>query len=212
MARTVSLRCRCGAVRGSAEHVTPAADSRAICYCDDCQIYALHLGTPGVLDERGGTDGCIFAPAQIKLSAGQEHLRCVRLSPKGLHRFYAGCCNTPLGNSVNASLPVVILVHACMDHAADGRTRDEDLGPPRMRMMGRYAAGGVPKGAHPKVPFGKFLPAFASHLVRTYLGGRAKPSPFFDASGRPVIEPRVIDRAERETLRARVHAAANLGA
>jgi hypothetical protein len=199
-------------MHGTVEGVTPTTDSRAICYCDDCQIYALHLGQPGLLDERGGTDGCIFAPAQVKLAAGHEHLRCVRLSPKGLHRFYAGCCNTPLGNSVNASFPFVILVHACMDHTAGGRTRDEDLGPPLMRMMGRFAAGGVPAGAHPKVPFGKFIPALLGHLARTLLRGLGKPSPFWSTQGRPLVEPHVIDRAERDALRARVHAAANLSA
>ncbi len=212
MSRTISLRCSCGAVRGSVEGVSPSADSRAICYCDDCQIYALHLGFPGVLDERGGTDACMVAPAQVRLSQGQDQLRCLRLSPKGLLRFYAGCCNTPLGNATSPRVPIVILVHSCMDHEAGGRSRDEDLGPPRMRIMGRFAARGTPRGAHPNVPFGKAIPSILGHLARTFFGGKSKPSPFWDETGALHVQPTVIDRAAREALRARVLAAANLTA
>jgi hypothetical protein len=207
MSRTVSLRCQCGAVRGAADGITPSADSRAICYCDDCQIYALHLGAPGVLDDRGGTDACMLAPAQIHFEQGAEHLQCVRLSPKGLYRWYAGCCKTPLGNTLGPGLPFVVLVHSCMDHRP--RSRDEDLGPPKVKMLARFAKGGPPPGAHPKTPL-KMLPHLLGHLARTYIGGRAKPSPFWDKSGRPRVEPRLIDRDEREALRARVHAAAGL--
>ncbi|HEY6881162.1 MAG TPA: DUF6151 family protein [Polyangiales bacterium] len=209
MTRTVSLRCRCGAVRGQATGITPAADSRAVCYCDDCQIYALHLGTPGVLDERGGTDACLLAPAQVTITQGRDQVRCVRLSPKGLYRWYAGCCKTPLGNTLGPGMPVVVLVHNCMDHAADGRTRDEDLGPPKVKMLGRFAIGGTPPGAHPKTPL-KMIPHFLGHLAKTYLHGRAKPYPFFDEAGTPCATPTVIDEAEREALRARVLAAAKL--
>lgn len=211
MTRTVSLRCRCGAVRGQATAITPATDSRAVCYCDDCQIYALHLGTPDVLDDRGGTDACMVAPAQVEITQGSEQIRCLRLSPKGLYRWYASCCKTPLGNTLGPGLPVVILVHTFMDHAADRRTRDEDLGPPKVKMLGRFAIGGTPPGAHPKTPL-KMIPHFLGYLAKTYLRGKNKPSPFWDEAGRPRAEPTVLDRAECEALRGRVHAAANLPA
>jgi hypothetical protein len=199
-------------MRGTAEHVSPSDGSRSICYCDDCQIYALHLGAPGVLDERGGTDACLLAPAQVKLTQGLEHLRCVKLSPKGVFRWYAGCCNTPLGNTIDPRVPLVILVHACMDHAAGGHTRDQDLGPPYMRLMGRFAAGGIPAGVPPKVPLGKMARGMLTHFARTFLRGRSKPSPFLDEQGRPRAEPSLLPVSEREALRARVYAAANLTA
>jgi hypothetical protein len=209
MSSTVSLRCRCGTLRGSASGISAAAGSRAVCYCDDCQIYALHLGLPDVLDERGGTDACMVTPAQVTITAGSEQLRCLRLSPKGLYRWYAACCNTPIGNTVNARLPVLILVHSCMDHAANGHSRDEDLGPPKIRMMARWAKGGVPPGAHPKVPF-KMLPRLVGQIAGGLLRGKARPSPFFDAAGRPRAEPSLMDKGEREALRARVLSAAQL--
>jgi hypothetical protein len=182
-----------------------------VCYCDDCQIYALHLGLPDVLDARGGTDACMLTPSQVTLTQGAEQVRCMRLSPKGLYRWYAGCCNTPLANTVSPRLPFLVLVHSCMDHAADGHSRDEDLGPPKIRMMARFARGGVPPGAHPKVPL-SMLPRFVGHLARGVFGGKARPSPFFDSAGQPLAQPVLIDQQEREALRARVLSAAGLSA
>jgi hypothetical protein len=195
-------------MRGEVSGITPATESRAVCYCDDCQIYALHLGTPGILDARGGTDACLLTPAQVKITAGMEQLRCLRLSPKGLYRWYAGCCNTPLGNTVSPSLPVVVLVHSCMDHGE--RSRDEDLGQPKVKMLARFAVGGLPPGAHAKTPVFKMLPHFVAHLAKAYLGGRGKPSPFWDEHRKLRVEPTLIDQGEREALRARVLAAAKL--
>ena len=209
MLRTVSLRCRCGTLRGQATDISSSAGSRAVCYCDDCQIYALHLSRPDVLDERGGTDACILTPAQVTLTQGEEQLRCIRLSPKGLYRWYAGCCNTPLGNTLGARLPVLIAVHSCMDHVGDGHSRDEDLGPPKVRMLGRFAKGGVPPGAHAKVPL-RMMPKTLAHVARGFLRGSAQPSPFFDAAGVPRTEPVLMDKGARESLRARVLAAAGV--
>ena len=209
MTRTVSLRCRCGTLRGRATGISSTAGSRAVCYCDDCQIYALHLGRPDVLDDRGGTDACILAPAQVTLSEGAEQVRGLRLSPKGLYRWYAGCCNTPLGNTMGPRLPVLIALHSCMDHAADGGSREADLGEPQVRMWARFAKGGVPPGADEKVPF-RMIPRTIAHLVRGLLKGSAQPSPFFDAAGLPRTQVAVIDKDARERLRASVRAAAGL--
>ena len=209
MTRTVPLRCRCGALRGQAAGISPTAGKRAVCYCDDCQIYALHLGRPDVLDDRGGTDACMLTPAQVTITQGADQVRCIRLSPKGLYRWYAGCCNTPLGNTMGPRLPVLILVHSWMDHAADGRSREQDVGPVKNRIMARFAKGGVPAGAHEKMS-PAMIPGVVAHLVRGFLAGSAQPSPFFDAAGLPRTQPALMDKHERESLRARVLAAAGL--
>src|SRR4051812_45695184 len=102
MSSRLPLRCRCGTVTGFVSGVEPSAKKRAVCYCDDCQIYALHLGREDILDARGGTEALMSSPSQVTLSTGADQLRCVRLSPKGLYRWYAGCCNSPLGNTLGA--------------------------------------------------------------------------------------------------------------
>jgi hypothetical protein len=180
---------------------------RAVCYCDDCQIYAHHLGRSDILDERGGTEALMSTPGQVTFTAGAEQVRCLRLSPKGLYRWYAGCCNTPLGNTLSARLPVLILPLVSLDVAAAGKSLDEALGPPTMRMQARYAKGGSAPFAHPKAPL-KLLPRVASHLLRGWLRGRGQPSPFFDERGQPRVAPQLIDKAEREAIRARVLEAA----
>lgn len=99
----VSLQCRCGSLQGQALVPAPSVKYRIVCLCDDCQAYAHFLGQAGkILDANGGTDISPFPPSHIQLTHGGENLRCMRLSPKGMDRWYAGCCNTPIGNTLQS--------------------------------------------------------------------------------------------------------------
>ncbi|MDC0435415.1 DUF6151 family protein [bacterium] len=49
--------------------------------------------------------------AQVRIDKGSEHLRCLRLSSKGLIRWYTEYCNTPIGNTMNADFPFIGLIH-----------------------------------------------------------------------------------------------------
>ena len=127
----VPLRCRCGRVRGVASDVSPSSGFRFVCYCKDCQAFAHFLERPDVLDPAGGTDIFQMPPACVKLTAGTETVRCLRLSDKGVLRWYTDCCRTPIGNTAaSPRFPVVAVVHSFMIHGGDGRSRDEVLGPP----------------------------------------------------------------------------------
>ncbi len=44
----------------------------------------------------------------------------MRLTPMGLLRWYAGCCNTPIGNMVSARVPFIGIVHMFMGDSAPG--------------------------------------------------------------------------------------------
>ena len=92
MSTRVDLRCQCGAVRGLANTVAPDTGMHVVCMCDDCQAFAHFLERDDVLDASGGTAIFQLRPAQLEITAGREHLRCMRLSEKGLLRWYAGCC------------------------------------------------------------------------------------------------------------------------
>lgn len=157
------------------------------------QAFAAFLGrADDVLDPSGGTDIFQMAQQRLELTSGLEELRCMRLSPKGLLRWYAGCCNTPVGNTPPLPrLRMVGVIHSFMDHAGDGRARDEVLGPVRARVFGRYARDGasVPD-AYPGVGV-PILPRILRLVLRWSLPRRAA-SPFFDAAtGKPVAAPRV---------------------
>lgn len=92
----MKLACRCGQVQGECD---PArAYTRATCYCRDCRAFARWLGDGGLLDAAGGSDIVPMAPDGVRFTAGQEHLACMSLGPRGLLRWYAACCHTPLAN------------------------------------------------------------------------------------------------------------------
>jgi hypothetical protein len=193
------LQCHCGAVRAIATGITPSAGNHCICYCHDCQAFAHFLGrSADVLDAHGGTDIFQMSPASLRFTAGREHLACVRLTPKGLLRWYARCCNTPIANTLpSAGMPFVGAIRAFVSEPAEAA-----LGPIR-----GYAFRESAKGERASLPPGG-LPAplmvmrVVGKILSWRLRGHHRRSPFFDATtGTPVIEPRVLTTAERDDLR-----------
>jgi hypothetical protein len=191
---TMQLRCRCGAVRGEME--TGRAYARATCYCKDCRAFARFLGQPGVLDASGGTDVVPAAPSAVRFTAGLEHVACMSLSPKGLLRWYASCCRTPLGNTPrDLKLPYAGLVTVCFD--ASPNAVDAAFGP-RDRVVLNTASATAPVRTTPV--------AFVLGGLRIFAGivgaglRRDRASPFFDAGGRPLREPELISREQRAAL------------
>lgn len=192
------LRCECGRVRGIARGVSPSAGSRFVCYCTDCQAFARFLRRPGVLDGAGGTDIFQMPPGRIALTTGTDAVRCLRFSERVL-RWYTDCCQTPIGNTASGPrFPVVGLIHsfmsqAFMSEAADGRSRDEVLGPPLCRLYERSALGPLP----PTVPSPsmRLYAGHASKLLGWWMRGLAKPNPFFNERTRaPLTAPHVLAR------------------
>ncbi len=183
----VHLKCRCGKVQGVAKEVSPHSGSRVVCYCDDCQAFARFLGREvDVLDEYGGTDIYQLTPAQVSITDGAEYLRSMRLRPKGLIRWYTGCCNTPIGNTVSAALPFVGMVHNFMD---DKGARDKNLGAVRLYVHGKFAKGTPPvKKLYQGIPLSA-LPRIIFKMIFAKLRGKTRPNPFFDNEGHPVSEP-----------------------
>ena len=144
----IPLRCRCGRVRGVASDVSPSSGFRFVCYCKDCQAFTHFLERPDVLDPAGGTDIFQMPPGRMKLTAGTDAVRCLRLSDRGVLRWYTDCCRTPIGNTAaSPRFPVIAMVHSFMVHGADGRSRDEVLGPPLCGIYQRSAVGPLPPNA-----------------------------------------------------------------
>lgn len=130
----LAIRCRCGAVAG---RVNVVRRRRVVCYCDDCQLFALYLNCADMLDAQGGTDALIAAPGHVHLERGHSHVSCLRLSARGAHRWYAGCCNTPLGTTLGAWLPFVSLPSICLENP-------QALGQVDARVRARFARAYVP--------------------------------------------------------------------
>jgi hypothetical protein len=177
--------------------VSATTGNRVVCYCADCQAFAHFLGRTDVLDAVGGTSIFQVAPSQVRILEGSEQIRCVRLSDRGLYRWYTDCCRTPIGNMIGPRFPF-IGVEAIVD--ADGPSRQALLGAPRGYVFGKYAIGGCPPHAHPKVSLA-MVPRVARLLLGWWVGRKAHPSAFFEArTGEPVRAPRVLTRAERAAV------------
>ncbi|WP_439409915.1 DUF6151 family protein [Bradyrhizobium sp. DASA03076] len=145
MGGQIELRCRCGDVRAVVTDVSPRTVNRVICYCDDCQAFAHQLGRADLLNRKGGSDIVQVAPSTLSFVQGQDRIAGVRLSPKGLYRWYASCCNTPVGNTVSPTIPFVGIIA----QAFEGGTSavDDAAGPPVGAILGKYAVGEPPVGS-----------------------------------------------------------------
>ena len=195
MKSEIPFQCHCGKVRGLAHAVSSTQNYRSICLCDDCQAYAHFLGrAQDLLDINGGTDIYPLTPAQLKIQAGEEHLKCMRLSEKGMHRWYAGCCNTPLGNTMSPKIAFVGLPVSTFNLPTD-TARTQALGPVRARVQAKWAIGTPPQGSHPHASLGLIL--FAARMFAiTTLKRQHQPSPFYNDDLTPKATPKVLTKSE----------------
>ncbi|MEN8832778.1 DUF6151 family protein [Pacificibacter sp.] len=189
----LTLSCQCGTVKGIAKTVTPSSSNRVVCYCSDCQAFARELGAEDrVLNEFGGTELFQLAPARVQLTQGHDHIACLHISEKGTFRWYAACCNTPIGNTVSPKFPMIGLIHAFVE--TDLETKAEDLGPVRAHCQTQYAWDNWPSDQKRNAfPLGISLRLMG--LVLSWkLRGRGSPNPLFTQAGAPIAQPRKVER------------------
>lgn len=189
-----NFSCRCGAIRG---HILDGSPSNRVrCYCSDCQAFGRYFGPEaGVLDPRGGTEIIQVSQSRLRFDQGLEQLACLRLSPRGLLRWYARCCNTPLGNTLpNPKVSLIGLVHSCMDHASI----DRDFGSQVADVNTNSAlSDSRPRQSGLARTIGRFLVMMAKDRV----SGRYRHSPLFTGDGKPIADPYVLDRAKVDALK-----------
>jgi hypothetical protein len=191
------LQCRCGTLQGYVVH--SAGVNRCVCYCRDCQAFAHFLGRPGeILDAQGGTDVIQTRPANVTFTQGQEALACMRLTEKGLLRWYAACCNTPIGNTLPSfRVSFVGLVHSCL--AGSGRSLDDSFGPVRARLNTTSAKGAVSSSSIGMI---SVILRFIAMVAGARIDGSYERTPFFSAdTGAPIVTPKVLSRGAREMLK-----------
>ncbi|ACY18014.1 DUF6151 family protein [Haliangium ochraceum] len=200
----LALTCTCGAMRGVIRQASPNTGAHVVCYCNDCQAFAHFLGRADeILDPSGGTEIFQVTSKHLELRGGHQHLACMRLGPRGLMRWYASCCRTPLANTVaKASVPFIgIIVSLLEPEPKSGPPLAPQLGPIKLRVHGRDARGPVRGGkVYAGAPLRKMLPVFG-RLFAARLRGEHRDSPFFDpATGEPWAKPQVLTLEERRAL------------
>jgi hypothetical protein len=186
------IGCRCGTIQGGV--VPSPGAAHAICYCRDCQAYARFLGTEGVADDSGGTVVVATLPRYVALTAGIESLACMSLSERGLLRWYASCCHTPIANTPrNPKVPYVGVVHNCLE--AGGRSIDASFG--GLRAVANAASARGPVASKP-IATGVAVMGLLLWAVVDRASGAYKQNPFFLAGTRTPIRPvRVLSSTER---------------
>lgn len=190
--------CRCGKVRMRLDVPGRSAGTRVTCYCRDCQT-AARLNGDGdkILGPAGGTDIYQTTPDRLTIERGAEELEIVRLSPKGLMRWHARCCDTPMVNTLERlALPFVGLVLRPDQRAA----ADAVLGPVVAHAFTASAPRG--EGAPAKdVHFARTGGQLVMRMIAAALSGRARHNPLRAPDGTPIAPVRVVDRATREAAR-----------
>ncbi len=191
----IKLACDCGKVLGKTQSMTAESGNRLTCCCSDCQSFALYLDGLGrgnaepILDQFGGTDIFQMPVSKLSIETGLEQLACVRLTQKGMYRWYAKCCNTPIGNSMAANMPFIGVVHNFMQHQT---SRVDEIGKNRA-----YVQTHEMKSKIPKVLKGSSSYAVVRSIVKILswkLLGLNKPSVFFDKNGRTIVKPVVLHK------------------
>jgi len=191
------VRCRCGQLEG---HVTSTDRAgRAVCYCRDCQAFARFLGNPErILNELGGTDIIATNPRFFRITRGKEQIRCMSLSEKGLLRWYAACCRTPIGNTPrNPKLSYLGLVRNCL--AGSPRELDQAFGPAKVAINTASATGKV--DSRPWATFTAVL-KITRNVAGSRLSGTYRENSFFKpGTAQPLVAPQVLAATERRLLR-----------
>lgn len=194
----LELGCRCGACALEIDLSGWGAASRVVCYCDDCQTAARALKAQAdVLGPGSGTHIVQSTPDRVRILRGREHLAVLRLSPKGLMRWYAGCCDTPMCNTLpNLKLPFVGLVIR------------PDRTPQIAAAVGKGCAHVFTTTARPRAEAPRKDVAFAAagfailrRMLVALVAGRGGQSPFRDAQGAPVAPVRVLTPEQRHDAR-----------
>lgn len=197
MGRQIEIRCHCGEVRGIVSNPSPSSVNRVTCYCDDCQAFVHQLGRADLLNAKGGSDIVQVAPSALSFTKGLDHIVGLRLKPNGLYRWYANCCNTPVGNTLTPAVPFVGLFAQAFDtpHLSDV------IGAPTGALQGKFAIGEPPKGST-----GVNLPVLLRAVARVLgwrLRGKTWPHPFFRReASEPVYPVTIVSAERREALRA----------
>ncbi|WP_171236787.1 DUF6151 family protein [Ruegeria sp. HKCCA6837] len=185
----LAFSCRCGSLQGRVSARGVRQGTHVECFCRDCRAAQLYFKQPDPAP--GAVDILQMAPEEIEITAGGQFIAAMKLSPNGMLRWYANCCNTPLATTPpSASLPFAgFLVRRITDDTSI-------LGPVTTRGFVPRPNG---KQKHEKIRFAAF--GLIRRVAISRLSGRWKNTPFFDKkTSEPVATPVVISKDERAAL------------
>ncbi|WP_377186720.1 DUF6151 family protein [Ruegeria meonggei] len=187
-AKDTAFSCDCGSLHGRVTARGANTGTRVVCYCRDCRAGLLYFGQPDPAPDP--VEILQMAPEEIKIDGGAEHLALMQLSPRGMLRWYARCCNAPIATtSRTPKFPFAgFIVQRMLDTSG--------LGPITTRGFVPQPNG---KQSHEKL--GPAIYGMLTRVAKSRLSGSWKETPFFDAeTGDPVATPTILSKTERAAL------------
>lgn len=186
--KDIQLKCSCGKVQGIAHNVTPKNGNRIICHCGDCQSFATYLGNSStILDKYQGTDIFQMPVSNIEITQGKENIKCIKLREKWLHRWYADCCKTPIGNTMSAKMNFMWVIHNFMD---DQWTRDDNIGQIQVYAFIKKSA----DNADQATPLIKMLPKMFYKILCWKFQRDKKYYAFYKNTGEAICKPKILSK------------------
>ncbi len=184
----LAFACNCGALSGHIKAAGVSSGTHAECFCHDCRAAQLYFKQPDPAP--GPVDVLQTSPEYIVFETGAEHLALMQLSPKGMLRWYAKCCNAPLATTTRTpKFPFAGFIGKRLQHP-------EKLGPVVTR---GFVPGPGGKQSHQGLRHA--VVGLLSRVAKSRLSGRWKDTPFFDVNtGAPVVSPVILTKDQRAGL------------
>ncbi len=187
-ATDLGFSCECGALRG---HITAAgvkSGTRVVCFCHDCRASQIYFGQPDPAP--GPVNIFQMSPEAIEIEAGKDNLAAMRLSPNGMYRWYASCCNAPIATTTRSPK------HPFAGFDVNRIAKPDNLGPVTTRGFVPQENG---KQKHEKVRYAAV--GLIKRVISSRLSGSWRKTPFFDAqTSEPVTQPKILTKEERGRL------------
>jgi hypothetical protein len=190
----VKLSCHCGKVTGVAQNVSAQSGHRLTCCCSDCQAFSQYLDGLGrtnaepILDQFSGTDIFQMPISNLKIGQGLEKIDCVRLTSKGMYRWYTRCCNTPIGNTMGVNMPFIGVIHNFMQHQT---SRVDEIGKNRAYVQTHEMKEKIPKAL--KGSSSRAVVRSIFKILSWKMQGLNKPSVFFEKNGKAIVKPVILN-------------------
>lgn len=179
----IAFACRCGTLSGVLKYANPDIGTHARCHCASCRRALDLYGIPGTREEGVG----IFqtTPDRLRIVTGADQLGLMQLSPKGLFRWYAKCCDTPMFNTQRSAKVPFVGIYT---------SRLADTGPLGPVIVEGFMETDSGKSRH--VGLSRMMWRFSKRVMKARVSGRWRQTPFFDADGAPVATPELAPRPE----------------
>lgn len=184
----LAFSCSCGALKGRISHAGVRLGTHVVCFCHDCRAAQLYFGQPDPAP--GPVEILQMTPEEIEIDKGIEHLTAMQLSPKGMLRWYAKCCNAPLATTTRTpKFPFAgFIVKRIDDPSALGPVKTRGFIP-------------QPDGRQKHEKLGPAVFGLLRRVAKSRVSGSWKNTPFFDPeTGAPITPPTVISKSERAAL------------